>query len=131
MARQLRCGTRSGRDGAGFCVGRALWWILAALAVAPLGLGAQTLAERCGEVPTDAPLQTPGRWLPWSEDSFAGREPMTEYGPILHRLSEFAEPFRRASVLDPPPGVEVRPHRVIWGEGPPRARPPHSHDRPC
>jgi len=124
MARQPRYGMKSGWDGAGFRVGRVLSWILTAVAVTPLGLGAQTLAERCGEVPTDAPPQAPGRWLPWSENSFAGREPMTEYGPILHRLSEFAEPFRRASVLDPPPGVEVRPHRVIWGEGPPELGPP-------
>jgi hypothetical protein len=124
MARQFWCGMRSGPDGAGSSVSRALSWILAAVAMAPLGLGAQTLAERCGEVATDAPPQVEGRWLAWSQDGFGGREPRAEYAPILHRLREFAEPFQRASTLDPPPGVEVRPHRVIWGEGPPELGPP-------
>ncbi len=43
---------------------------------------------------------------------------------MLARLTEFAAPFRRARVLDPLPGVEVRPHRVIWGPGPPELGPP-------
>ena len=109
---------------AGSGVGPAVAWILAALAVTPLGLGAQTLAERCGEVAANAPSEVPGRWLPWEEDNVVKPGPGVDYAPLFERLGEFAEPFLRAPALDPPPGVEVRAHRVVWGEGPPELGPP-------
>lgn len=93
--------------------------IVLALSLFPSALWAQGLSDRCGAVVSNAPAELPGRWLDWLEDSFAGKGRRPEYGPILGRLTGFAGPFMDAEVLTPPPGVEVRPHRVIWGEGPP------------
>lgn len=95
----------------------ALGWTVVAGAV-PVSLGAQGFSQQCGEILPQEAGQARGRWLDWSEDSFAGNEPLPEYRPILKRLRDFAEPFSRAAVLDPPPSVEIRPHRVIWGATP-------------
>ena len=87
-------------------------------------LAAQTLSEACGALTGPATPESAGRWLDWTEDHLGWREPPPNLEPLLDRLTGLAEPFRRAPVLNPPRGVEVRPHRTIWGPGPAELGPP-------
>jgi len=87
-------------------------------------VASQTLPEACGAVPGTPAPESAGRWLDWTEDNLDWPEPLPGFEPLLDRLTELALPFRKAPVLNPPRGVEVRPHRTIPGPGPAELGPP-------
>ncbi len=75
---------------------------------------AMSMEEACGSASGSMTAFSQGRWLPWSSDTLYQEGLDTVLIDAQRKqLTEMAEPFMRLDVLNPPPGVEARPHRVI------------------
>ena len=75
---------------------------------------AMNMDEACGNASNSMLTESPGRWLPWTNDHLD----QDDLDPVLigeqkKLLTELFEPFMRLDVLKPPPGVEMRPHRSM------------------
>ena len=87
-----------------------------------------TMEEACGNAADSLSSAVPGQWLPWSEDHLEQEGLDPSVIEAQHNLlTELAAPFLGLEVLNPPPGVEARAHRIIgqktyMGEPGPGAR---------
>lgn len=79
---------------------------------------ATSMEEACGNANDSLALYSAGQWLPWTDDHLdqEGLDPAL-IDAQRKLLTELAGPFMRLKVLNPPPGVEARPHRSM-GEKP-------------
>ena len=100
-----------------FDVGRLILSALALVVVicGPVSFAsAVSMEEACGDTNSNMTAYSQGRWLPWSADNLDQEGLDTTLIDSQHKLlTELAEPFMRLSVLNPPQGVEARPHRRI------------------
>ncbi len=75
---------------------------------------AMSMEEACGNASGSTAAYSQGRWLPWSPDTLDQEGLDTALIDTQRKqLTDMAEPFMRLDVLNPPRGVEARPHRVI------------------
>ncbi|MCJ7499103.1 hypothetical protein MUP29_02510 [bacterium] len=75
---------------------------------------AMSMEEACGDASGSMAPYSQGRWLPWSPDTLYQEGLDTALIDAQRKqLTEMAEPFMRLDALNPPRGVEARPHRVI------------------
>jgi hypothetical protein len=93
--------------------------VLGVFVAAVVLLGAQlasamSMEETCGNANDSMAAFSQGRWLSWSQDTLYQEGLDTVLIDAQRKqLTEMAEPFMRLDVLNPPQGVEARPHRII------------------
>ena len=75
---------------------------------------AMSMEEACGHADDSLAAYSQGRWLPWPEDTL-DQEGLDAALIDSQRtlLTELAGPFMRLDALNPPRGVEARPHRIV------------------